>query len=191
MGYVGYSTLFCATTTTVKDRKIDTLSTRHTAPSHHLKNLADTKPPQTSAAEVPATLEAGKNWEVLSPHAQSTALFHSGVYLGGFIGIVKGGPEEIQQMMQHLFRSINKLFRPNNNDDTIQEDPISHKSLHKVDAAWNMQKVVLGWVIVTFKQVLTLLEDHKRNLLALINTTPPQRKPMIPEVLVQTTRHTT
>ena len=64
-----------------KDRTLDTLSTRHTAPPHHLKNLADTKPPQTSAEEVAATLEADNNWEALSLHARDKALAHVKVYL--------------------------------------------------------------------------------------------------------------
>ena len=40
MGYVESAAFFCATTETVKDRTLDTLSTRHTAPPHHLENLA-------------------------------------------------------------------------------------------------------------------------------------------------------
>ena len=40
MGYVESAAFFCATTETVKDRALDTLSTRHTAPPHHLENLA-------------------------------------------------------------------------------------------------------------------------------------------------------
>ena len=66
MEYVESDAFFCATTDTVKYRKLDTLYTRHTAPPHHLENVADTNPPQTSAAEVAATLESDKNWEALS-----------------------------------------------------------------------------------------------------------------------------
>ena len=62
MGYVESAAFFCATTETVKERTLDTLSTRHTAPPNHLENLADTKPPQTSAEEIAATLEADNNW---------------------------------------------------------------------------------------------------------------------------------
>ena len=76
MGYVESAAFFCATTKTIKDRTLDTLSTRHTAPPHHLENLADTKPPQTSAEEVAASLEANNNWEALSPHARATSLAH-------------------------------------------------------------------------------------------------------------------
>ena len=35
MGYVEYAAFFCATTETVKDCALDTLSTRHTAPPYH------------------------------------------------------------------------------------------------------------------------------------------------------------
>ena len=60
MGYVESAAFFCATTEIVKDRALDTLSTRHTAPPHHLENLAETKPPETTAKEVAATLVAKK-----------------------------------------------------------------------------------------------------------------------------------
>ena len=45
MGYVESAAFFCATTKTVKKHTLDTLSMRHTAPPHHLEDLADTKPP--------------------------------------------------------------------------------------------------------------------------------------------------
>ena len=68
-----------------------TLSTRHTAPPHHLEDLAETKPPDTTAEDVAATLVADKDWESLSPHARATALAHVEVYLNDFIRITKGG----------------------------------------------------------------------------------------------------
>ena len=104
MGYVESAAFFCATTETVKDRTIYNLPTRHTASSHHLENLAETKLSQTSAAEVAATLEANNNWEALSPHARATSLAHVKVYLDDFIGITQGGPTERIQMTRNLFR---------------------------------------------------------------------------------------
>ena len=41
MGYVESAAFFCATTETVKDRALDNLYTRHTAPPHHLENIAE------------------------------------------------------------------------------------------------------------------------------------------------------
>ena len=98
MRYVEFAAFFCATTKTVKDCTLYTLSTCHTVPLHHLKNLADTKPPQNSAAEVSATIEVNDNWEALPLHAHATALAHVKVHLDDFIGIVQGGPDERRQM---------------------------------------------------------------------------------------------
>ena len=120
---------------------------RHTPPPHHLENLADTKPPKTSAQEVAATIEAYNDWEALSPHVRVTALAHVKVYLDDFIGITHGGPTERRQMTRHLFRVINELFRPNNKDNISREESISLKKLRKGDAAWITQKVVLGWLV--------------------------------------------
>ena len=76
-------------------------------------------------------------------------------------------------MTQHLFRAIDELFCFNNKDDISWEDPISLKNLRKGDAAWSTQKVVLGWAIDTVKQLLTLPDDRKTNLLALLDTILP------------------
>ena len=173
MGYVESATFFCATTETVKDQTLDTLSTYHTAPPHHLENLANTKTTQTSSEEVAATLEADNNWEDLSPHAQATALSHVEVCLNYFIGITQGGPKERRQMTRHLFHTIDELFHPNNKDDIARGEPISLKKISKGDVVWSTQKVVLGWAIDSVKQVLTLPADHKTNLLALLDTIPP------------------
>ena len=54
-------------------------------------------------------------------------------------------------MTRHLFRAIDDLFRPNNEDDTAWEEPISLKKLRKGAAARSMPKVVLGWAIDTVK----------------------------------------
>ena len=76
-------------------------------------------------------------------------------------------------MTRHLFRNIDELFRPNNKDDIAQEEPISLQKLCKSDAAWSTKKVILSWAIDTEKQVLTLPEDRKAILLALLYTVPP------------------
>ena len=95
------------------------------------------------------------------------------VYLDDLIGITQGRTTERRQMTPHLFRTINELFRPNNKGGIAQEEPISLKNLRKGDTPWSTKKVVLGWAIDTVKQVLTLPEDRKSNLLTLLDTTPP------------------
>ena len=75
-------------------------------------------------------------------------------------------------MRRKRFCAIDKRFLQNTKDNTAQEEPISIKKTHKGDAALSTQKFVLGWAIDTFKQVLTLPEERKRNLLALLDTIP-------------------
>ena len=76
-------------------------------------------------------------------------------------------------MTRPLFCAIDILFQPNDKDDPAREEPISLKKLRKGDATWSMEKFVLGWSIDTVKQVLTLPDDRKRNILSLLNTTSP------------------
>ena len=85
----------------------------------------------------------------------------------------KGGATERRKMTQHLFRAIDELLRPNNKDNIAREEPISLKKLRKGDVAWSTKKVILGWAIDTKKQVLTLPDDRKSNLPALLDTIPP------------------
>ena len=137
MGCVESAAFFCATTNTVKERALDTLSTRHTARSHHLKDLAETKPPQSTKDEAAATLKANSNREAMSPHAQATSLAHAKLYLNDFIDITQGGPTKRQQMIRHLFHAIDEIFRPNNKDSTAREEPIYLKKLCKGNTAWS------------------------------------------------------
>ena len=83
---------------------------RHTAPPHHLEQLADKNPQETMAQEVAAILATEKDWESLSLHAQATALAHVKVYLDDFISIIEGGPTERRQMTRHVFFAIDELF---------------------------------------------------------------------------------
>ena len=66
MGYVESAAFFYNTIETVKDCILDSLSTRHNTPPHHLEDLTDTKPPQTSVEDTEATLKAKRNWEYLT-----------------------------------------------------------------------------------------------------------------------------
>ena len=76
-------------------------------------------------------------------------------------------------MTRHLFHATKDLFRPDDKGDTAREEPIYFKKLCKGDTAWSTQKDVLGWAIDTVKQVLTLPEYCKRNILSLLDTIPP------------------
>ena len=119
------------------------------------------------------TQDSNKNWEGLSPHAWATALSHVELYLDDFIGITQVEPTKRLDMIQHLFGTINNLFRLNNKYNIAQEEPISLKKLRKGNSAWSTQKFVLGWEIDTEKEVITLPDDRKTNLLALLKTIPP------------------
>ena len=110
----------------------------------------------------------------MSPHTRATALSQVEVYLDDSIGITQGISTERRQMTGHLFHTIDKIFRPNNKDDLAREEPISLKKLRKGDAAWSTQDFVLVWAIDTVNQVLSLPADRNTNLLALIDTIPPQ-----------------
>ena len=67
-------------------------------------------------------------------------------------------------MTRHLFRTIDSLLRPNDNNDKDRLDAISIKKLKKGDASWSTTKTVLGWAINMAKQVLTHPPARKEKL---------------------------
>ena len=68
MGYVKPAAFFCTTTEMVKECTLNNLYTRHTAPLNHIKDLADTKPPQISVEDVATKLDYDSKREALSLH---------------------------------------------------------------------------------------------------------------------------
>ena len=65
-------------------------------------------------------------------------------YMDGFISTCKGGRKERIQIIRHLFRIINTVFRTNKASYGLCEEPISTKKLRQGDAASSTKKTVLG-----------------------------------------------
>ena len=59
-------------------------------------------------------------------------------------------------MTTHLFRTINSLFRPNDNNDKDCLDTISIKKLKKGSMICSTTKTVLFWDINAVKKLLAL-----------------------------------
>ena len=71
------------------------------------------------------------------------ALAQVDVYLDNFISTCQGGPTEQQQMLRHLFRSMDTVFRPNTDTNGLLKEPIYNKKLGQGDSAWSTTKTVL------------------------------------------------
>jgi hypothetical protein len=71
--------------------------------------------------------------------------------------VVQGTPVAHLQHLQRLLHSIDKVFWPINElNDPIQNHVPLVKKLHKGDAYLDRHKLVLGWLIDTFKGTLEL-----------------------------------
>ena len=74
--------------------------------------------------------------------SSAVTLAYVEVYLDDFIDIVQGGPTERRKITRHLIHTIDNLFRPNDKDDTVREEPISLKKLRKDNAAWSKHNIL-------------------------------------------------
>ena len=111
-----YSALFlCMSTETITDMANVSMGNRHHAPHHSLKKLAYTQAPEERAPEP----NNNEQWTQAPTELQVHALAQVDVYLDDFISTYQGGPTEQQQMLRHLFRSIDTVFRLNATTDGL------------------------------------------------------------------------
>eukprot|EP00957_Ditylum_brightwellii_P121894 9295793-Ditylum_brightwellii.AAC.2 len=61
----------------------------------------------------------------------------------------QGSAEDRALAHQHLFRTINKVFWPNDEADTSWKENISAKILKQGDACWVTKQKLFGWVLDT------------------------------------------
>mmetsp|Transcript_21377 Transcript_21377/g.62348 ORF Transcript_21377/g.62348 Transcript_21377/m.62348 type:complete len:118 (+) Transcript_21377:3723-4076(+) len=66
------------------------------------------------------------------------------VYIDDFIALIQGTRQERQKETRHIFHTVDRLFRQNDYDHTIRQEPNSIKNLRRGDAYWSTQKKVLG-----------------------------------------------
>jgi hypothetical protein len=89
------------------------------------------------------------------------------LYMDDFVGLGQGTPRQLRTIRRHLLHSIDAVFAPLAPDDHFGNEPISVKKLKQGDASWQTIKVVLGWVIDTVNQTLSLPPHRAARLLHL------------------------
>jgi hypothetical protein len=84
-----------------------------------------------------------------------------------FVALGQGTPRQLRTIRRHLLHAIDAVFTPLAPDDHFGNEPISVKKLRKGDASWQTLKVVLGWVLDTVNQTLSLPPHRAARLLHL------------------------
>jgi hypothetical protein len=78
------------------------------------------------------------------------------VYVDDFIVVAQGDAEQLDNVRATLMHAIDKVFRPNNEEDILRAEPISLKKLDKGDASWKTKHTILGWEIDTVQKTIAL-----------------------------------
>ena len=167
-GYVDIAPFFCLATETITDMANAATADRHRALPHPLEELADSP----ALNDRPPTMTDDKQWTLTSPEQRGHALAQVDVYLDNFISTCQCGPVERRQMIHHLFRSIDKVFRTNVYTDGLSKEPISMKKLRQGDTAWSTKKTVLGWELDTLEHHLRLTPKRKSKVRVALDAIP-------------------
>ena len=96
------------------------------------------------------------------------------VYLKNFTSTCQGGRSEQTQMVQHLFRTIYKVFHSNRSRNSVKKEPIFQKILRQRDYTWSTCKVILGWDLYTCRHLLCLPTTQEANSTMDLTTIPPK-----------------
>lgn len=95
-------------------------------------------------------------------------LTYTDVFVDDFIQALQGSYRDRTMMRRLLFHITDLVLRPNPNAPNTREERISVKKLLKGDGALNTRKVVLGWMIDTWRQTLELPKHRQERLLHLL-----------------------
>ena len=82
---------------------------------------------------------------------------HVDVYLDDFISICQGGSTEIFQILRHILRSTDTVFRLNIETYGLCKEPIYTKNIGQGDSDWSTNKTVLEWEFDKKEQNLRLI----------------------------------
>ena len=156
MGWTNSPPIFSTATETIADVANDRLASYpHSAP-HHLDELAGSvTPPMPVTPSVPCIPRDP------SLPLCGTPLSYVDVFVDDFIGAAQNSrtpsSSNLTRVRRTLLHAIDDVFRPlSPNDSPHRQEPVSMKKLLQGDCSWSTCKTVLGWVINTVSQTLTL-----------------------------------
>ena len=135
-------------------------------------------PPSPSQLPDAPTNTSGPFWTDV-PLRPTYKAYHSrplrylDVYVDDFISACQGTLCQHLAALQTIFNTINKVFcLLSSEDPPLQQEPISVKKLGKGDATWSTQKVVLGWILDTVHEAISLLQRRLDRLHSILANLP-------------------
>jgi hypothetical protein len=141
-------------------------------PVHVSDNLIESAPDSPT----PPSLPRGDRPKHAAHYRTPLALWD--VYVDDFLGLVQGGTRTRRRVKRALLHTLDTVLRPHDEADSChRQEPASTKKMVKGDSAWSMVNVILGWVVDTVANTISLPVHHLtriREILASIG--PTQRR---------------
>jgi hypothetical protein len=154
IGWMQSPPLFTAATETVADLANQELQASKPAQPHGSDIMSE------SQGVVPEIAPAGRHVATTLPlpvkappkGRPSPPVKSWEVYVDDFIGMIQGSWTHRRHVKRVLLQNLDKVFRPLDHlDNEHRQEPDSIKKMKKGDASWATRKVVLGWIIDTFR----------------------------------------
>ena len=187
MGWVESPPYFCAATETAADLANARMAARY-SPPHRLERdaaVSDTHVPVTTPPlPPPVSLPLGPLGSPMPEPALATSsapldspLAYVDVYVDDFCNLVQGNRRRRRMVRRILLHAIDSVFRPlAPSDGPSHKEPISVKKLRQGDGSWNTAKLILGWVIDSVRQTITLPPHRLERLQSIFNDLRHQRR---------------
>jgi hypothetical protein len=88
----------------------------------------------------------------------------------------QGAQERLENVRNHLLHHVDKVFRPNDEIDSICAEPVSLKKLYKGDASWKTKHTILGWEVDTIAKTIALPPHRVDRLRDILHSIPQTQR---------------
>ena len=148
------------------------------SPSSPTSSSSSSPVPPTSSPPVKGKTYSSMLHLLRDPHLpySKKLLGYIDVFVDDFIGLAQGKGNR-NRVRNILMSAIDEVFRPLSPlDKPSRREPISIKKLLKGDCSWSTVKLVLGWIINTVDQTITLPQHRVERLAEILSSIPKSQK---------------
>ena len=175
MGWTESPPAFSAVTETIADLVNENLERCHPSipQAHPLEGAAST----AVALDEPAATDSHP---FLESGPMRPPLAYTDVYVDDFIKLAQTW-DNCLRVRRQAYHGIDSVFHPNDRLDGSRKNPISEKKLLKGDDFWSTQKVILGWMVDTLSQTISLPAHREKRLLDMLKLMLRRRRASMSE----------
>ena len=155
MGWKNSPPLFCTATETVADLANEALRTHQPSKQHLLDNRAEAvePPPDPLLTHEQANLK--RDPYLRRPNAKLLA--YVDIFVDDFLGLAQGPRHRRRHVRRTLFRALDKVIRPLDQQDAKQrKEVLSLKKLDVGDCSWSTCQTMLGWIVDSINMKIAL-----------------------------------